>query len=333
MPLATVGPSSSPVQHARDCTGADVAELTARITSPRFIDLHQDMLSGVARLDGGFPVYGSSYLTGSSHAAAVWSSLYPHDPESSLLGQLEAHDELLASHSSSLRLVTTVADLTPRIARTGVLPHSEGFHLPGIEPDALDLLWAEHSLRSLALTWNYETDYGFSCYDDGAAPLKPAGRQLVSALERQPPPARPGPSQRWRLLRRARPLRAAGARDALVLPSDRGPPARPGRRAAARARRPRRARRPGVRSGLPGAGTRSTRRCATSTGSPRWPARTPSPSAATGASPRWASLADPAALVGLLDAVDSSVSVPRLAEKFAFANAYDFLCAQLPLAE
>ena len=42
-----------------------------------FIDLHQDMLSGVAQLEGGFPVYGSNYLTGSSHAAAVWSSLYP----------------------------------------------------------------------------------------------------------------------------------------------------------------------------------------------------------------------------------------------------------------
>ncbi len=153
---------------------------------PKIIDLHQDMLSGVSRLDGGFPVYGSSYLTGPSHAHAIWSSLYPSDPDSSLLGQLEAHDELLAAHSSSLRLVTTVADLDDEDPRTGVLPHSEGFHLPGIERDTLDALWAERSLRSLALTWNYETDYGYSCYDDGAARLKPAGRKLVSALAESP---------------------------------------------------------------------------------------------------------------------------------------------------
>ena len=38
-----------------------------------FIDLHQDMLSGVAKLDGGFGDYGASYLTGSSHAAAIFS--------------------------------------------------------------------------------------------------------------------------------------------------------------------------------------------------------------------------------------------------------------------
>jgi microsomal dipeptidase-like Zn-dependent dipeptidase len=152
----------------------------------RFIDLHQDMLSGVSRLDGGFPMYGSNYLTGASHASAVWSSLYPHTPGSSLLGELQAHQELLGSHSSSLRLVTTVADLDTDDPRTGLLPHSEGFHLPGVEPDVLDSLWTEHSLRSLALTWNYETEYGFSCYDDGAAPLKPAGRQLVRALEDSP---------------------------------------------------------------------------------------------------------------------------------------------------
>ena len=43
-------------------------------------------------------------------------------------------------------------------------------------------------------------------------------------------------------------------------------------------------------------------------------------------------LGDYASLVGLLNAVDSSCG-PGLAEKFAFANAYDFLCAQLPIAE
>jgi microsomal dipeptidase-like Zn-dependent dipeptidase len=151
----------------------------------RFIDLHQDMLSGVAQLDGGFPVYGSNYLTGSSHAVAVWSSLYPRDPEATLIGELGAHSELLTSHGSSLRLITTVEDLNAEDTRTGALPHSEGFNLPGIGPDMLDVLWTEHSLRSLALTWNHETDYGFSCYDS-SAPLKPAGRQLVKALEDSP---------------------------------------------------------------------------------------------------------------------------------------------------
>jgi len=151
-----------------------------------FIDLHQDMLSGVARLDGGFPVYGSSYLAGSHHAAAVWSSLYAHEPETTLLGQLAAHHDLIRSHSGSLRLITTVADLDADDPRTGVLPHSEGLELPSIEPDALDSLWAEHTLRSLSLTWNHETAYGFSSYDDGAAPLKPAGRQLVRALQASP---------------------------------------------------------------------------------------------------------------------------------------------------
>jgi len=144
------------------------------------------MLSGIGRLDGGFPVYGESYLTGSSRATAIWSSMYPHDPAESLLGQLSAHGELLHSHSSALRLVTTVADLDAEDPRTGVLPHSEGFHLPGVSPDALEHLWAEHSLRSLALTWNYETDYGFSCYDDGASRLKPAGRELLSSLDESP---------------------------------------------------------------------------------------------------------------------------------------------------
>jgi membrane dipeptidase len=152
----------------------------------RFIDLHQDMLSGVEKLDGGFADYGSSYLSGPRHAAAIWSSLYPREPQLSLLGQLEAHAELLRTHDGSLRLVTTVEDLDADDARTGVLPHSEGFHLPGIEPEALQRLWSEHALRSLSLTWNYETEYAYSCYDDGAAPLKPAGRRLVTALASSP---------------------------------------------------------------------------------------------------------------------------------------------------
>jgi microsomal dipeptidase-like Zn-dependent dipeptidase len=154
--------------------------------TPRFIDLHQDILSGVARFDGGFSDYGSSYLTGPSHAATVWSSMYPHSPYSSLVSQLEAHGELLESHSCSLRLVTTVADLDVDDPRIGVLPHSEGYHLPDTEPATLSSLWAEHSLRSLALTWNYETEYGFSCYDDASAPLKPAGRALLGALNDSP---------------------------------------------------------------------------------------------------------------------------------------------------
>jgi membrane dipeptidase len=144
------------------------------------------MLSGVAQLEGSFPDYGSAYLAGSSRAAAVWSSMFPHSPGSCLLGELEAHDELLGSHSASLRLVTTVNDLDADDPRTGVLPHSEGFNLPDIGPDTLDMLWSDRSLRSLALTWNYETDYGFSCYDAGAASLKPAGRTLLRALERSP---------------------------------------------------------------------------------------------------------------------------------------------------
>jgi membrane dipeptidase len=144
------------------------------------------MLSGVELLDGDFPAYGSTYLHGAHHAAAVWSALYPHHPESSLLSQLEAHGELLRSHSSSLRLITTVEDLDADDPRTGVLPHSEGLELPDIAPDGLTALWVEHSLRSLSLTWNHETTYGSGCFDDGAAPLKPAGRRLLQALEDSP---------------------------------------------------------------------------------------------------------------------------------------------------
>jgi membrane dipeptidase len=152
----------------------------------RFIDLHQDILLGAARLDGGFPDYGSTYLHGPHHAAAVWSSIYPHAPESLLLEQLKAHSDLLSTHGSSLRLVTTVVDLDLDDPRTGVLPHSEGFQLPDVSPEALDSLWAEHGLRSLSLTWNHETAYGFSSYDDGAARLKTAGRELLGALRDSP---------------------------------------------------------------------------------------------------------------------------------------------------
>ncbi len=151
-----------------------------------FIDLHQDLLFGVAQLAGGLPAYSSNYLTGSIHAAVVFSSLFPCLPESSLLRELEAHHELLRSHASALRLITSVEDLDADDPRTGVLTHSEGLHLPSVEPDMLELLWTEHSLRGLSLTWNHETPYGVSCYGDSAAPLKATGRQLLRALERSP---------------------------------------------------------------------------------------------------------------------------------------------------
>jgi membrane dipeptidase len=154
--------------------------------SAAFIDLHQDMLSGVSRFDDGFPSYGSSFLTGSSRATAIFSSLYPHSEANSLVEQLAEHAELVEDHSALLRLVTMAEDLSVEDHRTGVLPHSEGFHLPGIDPGSLHELWAEHSLRSLALTWNYETEYGYSCYDDAAAALKPAGRTLLRSLETSP---------------------------------------------------------------------------------------------------------------------------------------------------
>jgi len=37
---------------------------TLVLDNPDFIDLHQDMLSGVARPDGGFRAYESSFLAG-----------------------------------------------------------------------------------------------------------------------------------------------------------------------------------------------------------------------------------------------------------------------------
>jgi microsomal dipeptidase-like Zn-dependent dipeptidase len=150
------------------------------------IDLHQDMLAGVSRRAGGFSDYGSRFLAGPARTAALLSSMYPHDEDASLLGQLAAHEELLATHSAVLRLVTTVDDLDADDPRTGVLPHSEGLTLPDVEPETVESLWAEHSLRSLALTWNHETDYGYSCYEHEKAPLKPAGRQLLGALEKSP---------------------------------------------------------------------------------------------------------------------------------------------------
>jgi membrane dipeptidase len=298
---------------------------------PGFIDLHQDILSGVAQLAGGFPDYGSNYLTGSSHAAAVWSSLYPHDPESSLLSQLEAHHDLLMRHSSSLRLVTTVGDLDADDLRTGVLPHSEGLPIPFRGPDALDTLWAEHSLRSLSLTWNYETDYGFSCYDDGAAPLKPAGRQLVSALDESP------------LFLDLAHLNDAGFYEALDLysapilvthSSCRGIVDHP------RGLADEQLRALGEHGGLIGLAFY-----------PEFLGQRGSTEEALRHIDRIASLAgenavsigsdwgvtdmgelgDPGALVGLVAAVGSSWG-PDMAEKFAFANAYDFLHAQLPVA-
>jgi microsomal dipeptidase-like Zn-dependent dipeptidase len=153
---------------------------------PVFIDLHQDLLFGVAQLAGGLPAYSSGYLEGSLHAAVVLSSLFPCLPDSPLLRELDAHHELLRSHASALRLITTVGDLDAEDPRTGVLPHSEGLHLPAVEPEMLELLWTQHSLRSLSLTWNYETPYASSCYGDSADFLKPAGRQLLHALEQSP---------------------------------------------------------------------------------------------------------------------------------------------------
>ncbi len=293
-----------------------------------FIDLHQDMLSGVETLEGGFPVYGSSYLSGSSHATAIWSSLYPRDSDSSLLSQLDAHDELLGSHSSSLRLVTTAEDLDLEDQRTGILPHSEGFHLPGIEPDTLDWLWAERSLRSLSLTWNYETDYGFSCYDDGAAPLKRAGRQLVRALEDSP------------LLLDLAHLNDAGFHEVLGLYS---PPVLVTHSfCRAIGDHPRgltdeQLRSLGDHGGLVGLAfdpdflgrgsvdeaLRHIDRIVSLAGENALSIGSDWGVTAMG------ELANPSSLVALFDAVGASYG-QELAEKFAFANAYDFLRSQLP---
>jgi membrane dipeptidase len=293
-----------------------------------FIDLHQDMLSGVARLEGGFPDYGSSYLSGTPRAAAIWSSLYPHDPQSSLLSQLEAHHELLRAHGASLRLLTTVEDLEMEDPRTGVLPHSEGFRLPGIGPETLDWLWAERSLRSLSLTWNNETDYGFSCYDDSEAPLKPAGRQLVRALEKAS------------LMLDLAHLNDAGFFE--VLDSYSPPVLVTHSFCRAIGDHPRgltdeQLRALGDHGGLIGlafdpdflgqwsvaAALRHIDRIASLAGE-----GAVSIGSDWGVTPT-GELGDPASLVGLVNAV-SRIYGPGLAEKLAFTNAYDFLCSQLP---
>jgi len=289
------------------------------------------MLSGVARQVGGFPDYGSSFLTGQSHsAAAIFSSLYPHSPDSSLLGQLEDHAELLAVHSSSLRLLTTVDDLDTRDHRTGVLPHSEGLHLPGTSAEALDALWATHSLRSLALTWNHETNYGFSCYDDGAAPLKPTGRQLVRELETSP------------MLLDLAHLNDGGFFDAL---EHYAPPVLVTHTfCRALTDHPRgladgQLRALGEHGGLVGLafdpdflgqGTvdealRHIDRIATLAGEDSVSIGSDWGVALMG------DIGDPAALLGLVEAIGNTYGT-GLAEKFAFANAYGFLRSQLPLS-
>jgi len=287
------------------------------------------MLSGVALLDGSFPDYGSNYLTGSSHAAAVWSSLYPRDPESRLVDQLAAHGELLESHSCSLRLVTTVEDLDSEDLRTGLLPHSEGFHLPGIGSDTLESLWSEHSLRSLALTWNYETDYGFSCYDGEAELLKPAGRQLVRALEHSP------------LMLDLAHLNEAGFFE--VLDAYTPPVLVTHSFCRAIGNHPRgltddQLRALGDHNGLVGLAfdpdflgqgsvdeaLRHVDRIVSLAGEDSVSIGSDWGVAAMG------ELGDHASLAGLLDAVSSSLG-PTLAEKFAFGNAYEFLCDQLPI--
>lgn len=296
----------------------------------RFIDLHQDMLSGAARLEGGLPAYGSAYLSGSSHAVTVWSALYPHDPDSPLLRQLEAHDELLRSHSSLLRLVTTVEDLDATDGRTGVLPHSEGLHLPGIEQGTLDWLWAERTLRSLSLTWNDETDYAYSCYGDAAAGLKSEGRRLVSALEQSP------------LLLDLAHLNEAGFYDALELYSS--PVLVTHSFCRAIGDHPR---------GLTDSQLRALRDHGGLVGlafDPEFLGRGSVEEAlrhvdriaslvgedAVSIGSDWGvtemgELAGPGALPGLFDAIGADYGA-RLAEKFAFENAHDFLSAQLPLA-
>ena len=295
---------------------------------PRFIDLHQDMLSGVGRLAGGFPDYGASYLSGSSHATTILSSVYPHSTHSGLVGELDAHDALITSHSTQLRLVTTAEDLEAQDMRTGVLPHSEGMPLPGIAPDTLETLWAEHSLRSLALTWNHETDYAYSCYDSHRATLKPAGRKLVRTLEETP------------LLLDVAHINDGGFYD--VLDTYAPPVLVTHTFCRALTHHPRgladeQLRALGDHGGLVGLafdpdflgqGTvdealRHIDRIASLAGEDAVSIGSDWGVAAMG------HLRCPATLVSLLDAVEHRFG-PTLAEKFAFANAFDFLRAQLP---
>jgi membrane dipeptidase len=288
------------------------------------------MLSGVAKLEGGFPVYGSTYLTGSSHAAAIWSSLYPDDEGTSLLELLAAHDRLLNAHRPSLRLISTLEDLEAADRRTGVLPHSEGFTLPGVTPESLDELWDDHSLRSISLTWNYETDYAFSSYDEPAAGLKPLGRRLVTGLEAS------------HLFLDLSHINDAGFFEVLDLYA---PPLLVTHTfCRALAGHPRglsddQLRALGEHGGLIGLafdpdflgrGTvdealRHIERIASLAGESAVSIGSDWGVAAMG------ELGDPESLVGLVNAVGGSLG-PDLAERFAFSNAYEFLRAQLPSA-
>jgi membrane dipeptidase len=211
------------------------------------------------------------------------------------------------------------------------LPHSEGFELPAFGADTLDHLWAEHSLRSLALTWNHETDYGFSCYDDGAARLKPAGRKLLRALEESP------------VMLDLAHLNDAGFDEALGVYA---PPVLVTHTfCRAVVDHPRglsddQLRMLGDHGGLVGLafvpeflGTHGSvdealhhiDRIATLAGDRAASSGTDWGVADMG------ELADPTSLVGLVEAVGNAFGMD-LAEQFVFANAYDFLCAQLPSA-
>jgi membrane dipeptidase len=256
--------------------------------------------------------------------------MYPQGDDTSLLGQLAAHEELVATHSSVLRLVTTVDDLDADDTRTGVLPHSEGLSLPDVDSDTLESLWARHSLRSLALTWNHETDYGYSCYEDEATPLKPAGRKLLGALAKSP------------ILLDLAHLNEAGFYDAL----DTYAPPLLVTHSFCRAigGHPRgltdgQLRALGEHGGLVGLAfdpdflgqgsvddaLRHIDRIATLAGEE-----------AVSIGSDWGvaemgELADPESLVELVDAVGRGYG-QSLADRFAFANAYDFLRSQLPLS-
>ena len=210
-----------------------------------------------------------------------------------------------------------------------MLPHSEGLQ-PPTAPDALDALWAKHSLRSLALTWNHETDYGVSCYGDAAAPLKPAGRLLVRALERAPScsiwrtSTTPGSSTRSTRTRRRSSSRTRSAEPCRITP-------------AALADEQLRAL--GEHGGLVGLAfdpdflgrgsvdeaLRHIDRIATLAGEDSVSIGSDWGVALMG------EIGDPVALSGLVDAIDDTYG-RGLAEKFAFANAYGFLRAQLPLS-
>jgi membrane dipeptidase len=288
------------------------------------------MLAGVSRLVGGFPDYGSSFLAGPAHTAALFSSMYPTGEDSSVLGQLQAHGALLEENCTSLRLVTTAGDLDSDDPRTGVLPHSEGLRLPGIDSETLESLWGRHSLRSLALTWNHETDYGYSCYENESARLKPEGRRLVAELEASP------------ILLDLAHLNESGFYDAL---DTYAPPVLVTHSfCRAIGDHPRgltdaQLRALGEHGGLVGLAfdpdflgrgsvddaLRHIDRIATLAGED-----------AVSIGSDWGvaemgELGDPESLAGLVDAVGRGYG-QSLADRFAFANAYDFLRSQLPLS-